>query len=114
MVNVKLDFEPGESKKIVTVNLLEGSKSEVEKEKVNLAINPDDDDDGEEEDDNDDIIFFKVILSKPEPDFVKLSRRNCCIVEITNEIEFGDNANSKEHMTMISHFVAKQKLSWGD
>ena len=86
---------------LVTSNENQGEEEDHSEEAVQI---PDDEDDP--------ITFFKVILTKPEPSGVKISKKNCCTVELTNELEWGDNANSEEHLTLISNFVEKQKLSW--
>lgn len=47
---------------------------------------------------------FKVILDSPEPEGVKISKKNCCTVELLLNESNSDNA--MEHAKMIQYFVA--------
>lgn len=56
---------------------------------------------------------FKVIIEKAEPAGVKISKKNCCTIEVrSGEI---DEVLEEEQLNLISYYVAqKQKASWRD
>lgn len=47
--------------------------------------------------------MFKIKLEKPEPDTVKISKKNVCIVTISPNEE-GSNEQD-EHQKMVEYFV---------
>lgn len=47
-----------------------------------------------------------VVLEKPEPEQVKISKKNCCTVELINQGKEDDN---DEHTNMINYFVAQKE-----
>ena len=55
---------------------------------------------------------FKIVLEKPEPEQVKISKKNCCTVELKNAAKTENTAN--EHQKMIDYFVAQRNPGWGD
>lgn len=73
------------------------------------GINADADEEIEEDDDLEGP-KFKVIIENPEPDQVKISKKNCCTVELKNTTQNLDSAN--EHTKMIQYFVEQKNPSW--
>jgi hypothetical protein len=56
---------------------------------------------------------FKVIIDKAEPAGVKVSKKNCCTVEIKDG--YIDEVLEEEQINLINYYVAqKQKNSWKD
>lgn len=55
---------------------------------------------------------FKVVLEKPEPDAVKISKKNCCTVELKQTNKNVETLN--EHTKMINYFVSQKNPGWGD
>ena len=68
----RITFEHGEIEKTITIQLLDKS-SDIINDKKN-----DKDEEEEEEIDR----MFKVIISNAEPNSVKISKKNCCLVTI--------------------------------
>lgn len=83
----KIEFLHGESSKIVPIYLVNEPVQNIEGKAKDLGI---DDgatakeklDDEEEEEDDDHGPRFKVVLEQPEPEGVKISKKNCCTVEL--------------------------------
>lgn len=56
---------------------------------------------------------FKIIIEKAEPAGVKISRKNCCTVEVRDG--YIDEVLEEEQLNLIKYYVAqKQKNSWKD
>jgi hypothetical protein len=53
---------------------------------------------------------FTVIVEKPEPNGVKISKKNCCIIELKEGLK-NTEANI-EHTKMIEFFVAAKNPTW--
>jgi hypothetical protein len=62
----------------------------------------------ESEDDEIQEVMFKVILEKPLPEAVKISKKNVCIVTIVKGEESGDESNQK----LLEYYVAKQEKTF--
>lgn len=64
---------------------------------------------GEDSDEECDLIF-KVRLDKPEPEGVKISKRNICLVTICS----GDHHEKEDddHAKLIEYFMNNQNPSW--
>jgi hypothetical protein len=99
----KVEFNAGESEKIVPIYLVNERVPQAPGTKKDFGI----DGEGEEEDleteDDEHGPKFKVVLEKPEPEMVKISKKNTCIVELKNTAKGEDTAN--EHTKMINYFV---------
>lgn len=107
----KIEFASGESEKIVPIYLVNDRlpPSENQKDAKELPTVEPEGDDSEEED------FgpkFKVVIEKAEPNQVKISKKNCCTVEIQATTKNVEKAN--EHTKMINYFVAQKNPGWGD
>ena len=73
----KVTFEHGENEKSIPVHLVT--------EKINMETSKKPDDEGGEDDGSDSDapeLMFKVKIEKAEPEGVKISKRNVCIVQI--------------------------------
>lgn len=79
--------------------MIDNDKQEEEKE-----------DNGEASDEEDCDLMFKVILEKPEPAGVKISKRNVCLVTICK----GDHVDKEDddHAKLIEYFMNNQNPSW--
>lgn len=77
----KVEFAPGESEKIINIGLVppNAAKESQSKEVAGMTSVPASLDDDEEEAPK----SFKVLLEKIENDPVKISRKNCCTIELT-------------------------------
>jgi hypothetical protein len=53
---------------------------------------------------------FKIIIDKAEPNGVKISKKNCCTVELKDGLK-NTEANN-EHTKMIEFFVASKNPTW--
>lgn len=80
---------------------------DAEGKEVGVAVDPINKDDAgsDEEDEEDDYgPKFKVIIDRPEPyKAVKISKKNCCTVELKKSTNLVDSSN--EHTKMIQYFV---------
>ena len=54
--------------------------------------------------------MLKVIIESPEPEGVKISRKNIAIVNIVNEKQVNDQ---REDSKLIEFFMNEQEPSWG-
>jgi hypothetical protein len=106
----RINFDSGESEKIVHINLIDGRVPKNESEKTTGAGINDDEEEVEEEDEDLDI-KFKLIVEQPEPNHVKVSKKNCCVISI---LQSGNIDNAREHVNLIAHFVQNKNPTWGD
>lgn len=83
---------------------IDGKGKELD-EKANL------DDEDEEDEDEEFGPKFKIVLEKPEPDQVKISKKNCCTVELIKTTKNVDV--EKEHRKVIQYFVEQASPTWG-
>ena len=66
-------------------------------------------DDGNESSDPD--LMFRIIIEKPSPELVKLSRKNIALVTICQDDE-GERA-AKGNAKLIEFFMNNKKPTWG-
>lgn len=107
----KVEFNAGESEKIVPIYLVNEKVPKVDTAKKGFEMN----EEGTSEDHETEEEFgpkFKIVLEKPEPEQVKISKKNCCTVELKTTAAGNDSA--AEHQKMIQYFVAQRNPSWGD
>lgn len=99
----KITFDHGDSKAIVTIDLVD----------ERVPKNEDDDQaDVKKEDDDEEISpKFKVFIEDPEPEMVKISAKKMCVVELSNSKE--EAVTDKEHLRMIALFVGQENPTWG-
>ena len=72
----------GESEKVISIFLVNEPVPQMEGKGLGGdRINEDDDEEEEEQEEGTDVMF-KIKLEKPDPDQVKISKRNACIVTI--------------------------------
>lgn len=106
----KVEFNPGESEKIVPIYLVNEKVPKADTAKKGFE-----NEEGTSEDLETEEEFgpkFKIVLEKPEPEQVKISKKNCCTVELKTTAAGNDSA--AEHQKMIQYFVAQRNPSWGD
>ena len=99
----KVEFNAGESEKIVPIYLVNERVPQVDATKKELGLEGEGHSEGQESEDE----FgpkFKIVLEKPEPEQVKISKKNCCTVELKNTENGTDTA--QEHAKMIQYFVS--------
>lgn len=100
----KIDFNAGESEKIVPIYLVNERVPQIDGKTKDLGINSNiDEEELSEEEEEDYGPRFKVVLEKPEPEEVKISKKNCCTVELKSVSKNADSSN--EHAKMIHYFV---------
>jgi hypothetical protein len=87
----------------VPIYLVNERVPEINGKSKDLGINDEKDEDIDEEDEEEHGPRFKVILERPEPAQVKISKKNCCTVELISTSKNVDSAN--EHTNMIKYFV---------
>ena len=70
----------------------------------------DEKEDGEASEEEPCDLMFKVILEKPEPAGVKISKKNVCLVTICK----GDQVDKEDddHAKLIEYFMNNQNPSW--
>ena len=106
----KVEFEAGESEKIIPIYLVNEQVPSIgkgEKTKDDEDEKAEGDDEEEEEDYGP---RFKVVLEKPEPSQVKISKKNCCTVELKNNQKDANAEN--EHTKMIDYFIQQKNPTW--
>ena len=102
-------FENGESEKLVEIKLIEDNiTGNVEKIQDKAGG-----DEGGESDESDAHIDlkFKVLLEKPEPEKVKLSRKSTCYITIKPDELQG---NVEEANKLLEYFLKSDEPSWAD
>lgn len=95
-------FENGENMKVIPINITN--------ERVPKMKNKDFGEDEHIDDDETAGVKFKVILEKPIPQGVKISRKNCCTIEIIEEVS-GEEAAAD--MNLLEFFVNQKNPTWG-
>lgn len=108
----KIEFAQGESSQVVSIQLVNDSMAAVEGKAKDIGIEKPEDAEGEDDEEEEFGPRFKVVLEKPEPQQVKISKKNCCTVELKNTSKNENNNN--EHSKMINYFVSQQNPGWAD
>lgn len=121
-IDEKLEFAAGENQKIVHIELIDNGEVEDEPSPVDFgvnssAVNTSMSGDGtqsgvstaskkskKKNEDEDDLgPKFKVIIEKAEPAGVKISKKNCCTVEIKDG--YLDEVHEEEQINLIKYYV---------
>ena len=55
-------------------------------------------------------VMFKVIIEKSEPEGVKISKRNCCIVTIVSGGE--EETQMMQEQKLLEYFLSTREPSW--
>lgn len=100
----KIEFASGESEKIVPIYLVNERVPQIEGKAKDLGIGESGGGDDDEDDEDDHGPRFKVVIEKPEPEQVKISKKNCCTVELKSKEK--DNNAKNEHTKMINYFIS--------
>ena len=126
----KIEFASGESMKIISIDLFDLNEEPEEETAedfkaggINTSVNEGSAVASEvsnrsskkkkKDEDEDAGPKFKVIIEKAEPAGVKISKKNCCTVEIKDG--YIDEVLEEEQNNLIKYYVAqKQKNSWKD
>lgn len=98
----KIEFAAGESEKIVPIYLVNESVPQIDGKDDKTGDDPAHHEEEESEEEHGP--RFKVVLEKPEPDAVKISKKNCCTVELKQTTKNIDALN--EHTKMINYFIS--------
>lgn len=107
----KIEFAHGESEKIVPIYLVNESVPQIDG-KDGKADGDKEEEEEETEEEDAHGPRFKVVLEKPEPEAVKISKKNCCTVELKQTSKNTDALN--EHTKMINYFISQKNPTWGD
>lgn len=101
------DFIPIKSKRV------EFKAGEVEhKLEIEMPDCEGDEDDNVEPEEAD-TVSFAIQLSKPQPNGVKLSKKNTCFVNIEATDNAAEEAADYERRKMLDFFLNEQEISWG-
>jgi len=106
----KVEFAHGESEKTISINLVNQKVPQIEGKAIGGNMEGDEMDMEEQEEIQD--VMFKVKIEKPDPEVVKISKKNVCIVTITSSEQ--EAAEADEHSKMIEYFVRQKQPTWGD
>ena len=98
----KIEFAAGESEKIVPIYLVNESVPQIDGKDDKTGDDPAHNE--EEASEEEYGPRFKVVLEKPEPDAVKISKKNCCTVELKQTTKNIEALN--EHTKMINYFIS--------
>lgn len=102
----KVQFDHGETEKVVKIQLMGDNETNVNGEKKGETI---DHDTNSEKDDLPDLMF-KVMLLNPQPEGVKISKKNICIVRISQKDE---GSAEEESEKLLEYFLQVREPSWG-
>lgn len=69
-----------------------------------------DDENLEDSEEGEPDVMFKVKLEKPEPAGVKISKKNVCLVTISNNEEFDKEEDDKRKL--IEYYLAQKDVTW--
>ena len=110
----KVTFIHGENEKTISIDLVKENDEELEQPNklfgeetgTNKAAGADDEGSAEEVCD----VIFKVKLEKPEPQEVKISKKNVCLVTIVK----GDDAEKQEdeRQKLLEFYLQQKEPSW--
>lgn len=89
----KIEFNAGESEKIVPIYLVNERVPQADGNKKDFELENDANNSEEGETEEEFGPKFKIVLEKPEPEQVKISKKNCCTVELKNAAKAEDTAN---------------------
>ena len=106
----KITFKHSETSQTVIIKLVNeklGAEAEVKEFKDNDQLQ--DEDEGSEEVEPD--LVFKVKLDKPEPNGVKISKKNVCLVTLVRNDEEEKMAESQR--MLISLYLSMKEPTWG-
>lgn len=86
----KVEFNAGESEKIVPIYLVNERVPQANKTDKEFGIDGEGHSDAPDTEEDEFGPKFKVVLEKPEPEQVKISKKNCCTVELKNTSSVND------------------------
>lgn len=106
-IKEKINFENTEQEKTVSIQLLANIQAQVDH--ADAAVNKSDDgEEGQAEEAVD--LMFKVLIHKAEPEAVKISKKNVCIVTIVQQ---DDDNNEDENEKLLNYFLQVREPTWG-
>ena len=65
---------------------------------------------GNDSDEEEPDVMFKIKLEKPEPNGVKISKKNVCLVTLTKNEEFDQEEEDKRKL--IEFYLAQKDVTW--
>ena len=108
----KITFKHNETSQKVIIKLVNEKIGTGEDPKEFKDVGNDDDENEEEgSEEGDPDLIFKVKLDKPEPNGVKISKKNVCMVTLIRNEEEDKNAASQRRL--IEFYLSMQDPSWG-
>ena len=99
----KITFLHGETEKTVSITLINEKIV-----KTAADLNKEEFGDGTEEVEDIQDLMFKLVIEKAQPEGVKISKKNACIITI---IQTGETEN-KEGEAMLQYFLQTKEPSW--
>lgn len=108
MDNPRIEFKTGETQKTAHILMPKTSVVEADEKDKKTAG------DGEEKDEPESA-FFMVELTSPQPEGLRLSRKNICFVEIRPQSQATDKVLEEQRAEMVKHFLSgdSSNISWG-
>lgn len=105
----KINFEHGETEKIVKIQLMTDNEDKINETQDKGKEDGDDIEEASEKDEAADLMF-KVLLLNPSPEGVRISKKNICIVRISQE----DQSNVEdENEKLLQYFLQVREPTWG-
>lgn len=95
-------FNHGENEKIIYITICKETTKQIESKTLNEIIKEDEISNEEEEGGAPDSMF-KIVIEKPEPNIVKLSRKNIALVTIS---EAEEGHEEEDNTKLIQFFMA--------
>lgn len=108
--NERLEFANGETQKIFQIYLVNEQVPQINESPDKTNDQFEDEELSEEEEQQGP--RFKVIIEKADPQEVKISKKNCCVVELKDNLSNAEAAN--EHTKNIEYFCKSKNPTWGD
>lgn len=103
----QVTFAHGENEQTVSILLVNDRIPQIENKTVGKGDDLEEDDgEGEHGD-----VIFKVRLEKAEPQSVKISKKNVCLVTIVQSEDVQKEAD--EHTKLVEYFMQSKEPSWG-
>lgn len=66
------------------------------------------------EDKETEILSFALEVSDPQPEGVRVSKRNVCVIDIVPDDILGEERQAYERQRLLEYYVARKRPSWAE
>ena len=102
----KITFLHGENEKTISIGLVKKNEKDIDTKGL---IEKGDDEAAESSEEKCDVMF-KVRLEKPEPEGVKISKKNVCIVTIVESDDADEQIDTDKKL--LEYYLSQKEVTW--